>query len=52
MTSKWETEDSRILKFMNISPKKKLQWLYEINRFLTNFSSGKINKIRQKLREF
>ncbi|MCX5699791.1 MAG: hypothetical protein NTX01_08895 [Candidatus Omnitrophica bacterium] len=51
MTSKWETEDERALRFMSIPVKKKLTWLYEMNKFLNNFSSGKTRKIRQNLRE-
>lgn len=50
MIFKWETEDERIFRFMKISVKKKLEWLYEINEFLNKFSSKKIKKIRQKLK--
>ena len=52
MIFKWETEDERILRFMGIPIKKKLEWLYEINKFLNKFSSAKVRKIRQKLRDF
>ena len=51
MIFKWETEDERMLKFMSFPAKKKLAWLYEINKFLNKFSSQKTRKIRQKLRE-
>ncbi len=50
MIFKWETEDERILRFMRIPVKRKLEWLYEMNKFLNKFSSEKIRKIRQKLR--
>jgi len=52
MIYKWETKDERILRFMNIPAIKKLEWLYEMNKFLNKFSSEKIKKIRRKLRAF
>lgn len=52
MIFKWETEDERALRFMSIPVKKKLECLYEMNKFLNKFSSVKIRKIRQKLREY
>lgn len=51
MIFKWETEDERIFRFMSIPVKKKLAWLYEINKFLIKFSSGKTREIRRKLRK-
>lgn len=51
MIFKWETEDERMFRFMGIPIKKKLAWLYEINKFLIKFSSGKTGEIRQKLRK-
>lgn len=46
MIFKWETEEERLLKFMRIPAKKKLEWLYEMNKFTHKFSSK-----RQKLRK-
>lgn len=51
MIFNWETEEERLLKFMRISPKKKLEWLYQMNRFMLKFSSKRQRAIRQKLRE-
>lgn len=31
---KWETEEGRLLKFMRIPPKKKMEWLREMNEFI------------------
>lgn len=52
MVYKWETEDERALRFMKIPVKKKLEWLYEMNKFLDKFSSAKIRRIRRKLKEY
>mgnify|MGYP003395194247 CR=1 FL=1 len=52
MIFKWETEDERVIRFMKITARKKLEWLYEINVFLNKFSSEKIKKIRRKLKAF
>jgi len=52
MIFKWETEDERILRFMNIPVTKKLEWLYEMNKFLNKFSSERTKKIRRKLKVF
>lgn len=51
MIFKWETNKERLLRFMKISPQKKLERLSQINKFLIKFSSKKINKIRHKVRE-
>lgn len=51
MIFKWESEEERLLKFMRIPPKKKLEWLFQMNRFLHRFSSKKQERIRQKLRK-
>jgi hypothetical protein len=34
MICKWESREERLLRFMKISPKKKLEWLLEINEFI------------------
>jgi len=51
MIFRWENEEERLSKFMRISPKKKLEWLLQINEFLHKFSSKKKERIRQKLRK-
>jgi len=38
MISRWETEEEKLLRFMKIPAKKKLEWLYEINKFVSKFS--------------
>jgi len=50
MNFQWETEEERLLKFMKIPPKKKLEWLYQMNEFIHKFSSKRQEKIRQKIR--
>lgn len=51
MIFKWESDEERLLRFMKISPKKKLEWLRQMNDFLARCSSKRQIKIRQKLRE-
>jgi hypothetical protein len=51
MIFKWETEKERLLRFMRIPPKKKLEWLYEMNKFMSQFFSKHQGKIRQRLRK-
>jgi len=51
MISKWESEEERILRFMKISPSKKLEWLYQMNKFMSKFLSKRQKIIQQKLRE-
>lgn len=51
MILKWESEEERLLRFMKIPPKKKLEWLRQMNDFLAQHSSKRQKKIRQKLRE-
>jgi len=50
MIFKWETEDERILRFRRIPVRRKLEWLYGMNKFLDKFSSVKVKKIRRKLK--
>jgi len=50
MIFKWETEEERLRRFMRIPARKKLEWLYEMNKFMQQFSSMQQGKIRQKLR--
>jgi hypothetical protein len=51
MTFRWETEDERLLRSMKIPPKKKLEWLREIQEFMEKSSSKRTMRIRKKLRE-
>lgn len=51
MIFKWETEEERLLRFMKIPAKKKLEWLYEMNKFTHKFSSNQQEELRQKLRK-
>ncbi len=51
MTFEWESEEERLLRFMRIPPKKKLEWLYQINEFINKYSSKQSRVIRRKLRE-
>jgi hypothetical protein len=51
MTFRWETEDERLLRSMKIPPKKKLEWLREMQEFMEKCSTKRTMRIRKKLRE-
>ena len=51
MIFEWESEEERLLRFMKISPKKKLEWLREMNEFLAQATSKRRIALRKKLRE-
>ncbi|MFH0790920.1 MAG: hypothetical protein V2A64_04735 [Candidatus Omnitrophota bacterium] len=51
MTLKCETEEERLARFIKISPKKKLEWLRQMNEFIIKFSSKRDRLIRWKLRK-
>jgi len=51
MIFKWETEKERLSKFMQISPKKKLEWLRQMHEFIVKSSSKRNKQIRRKLRD-
>ncbi len=51
MIDKWESEEDKLKRYMKIPPKRKLEWLYEMNRFVNECSSPKTKAIRQKLRQ-
>ena len=51
MIFEWESEKERLLKFMKIPPKKKLEWLRQMNEFIVKYSSKEANLVRQKLRD-
>ena len=51
MMFQWETENERLLRFMKIPPKKKLEWLRQMNEFIAKASSKRDKVLRRKLRE-
>ena len=51
MRFEWETKQERLLRYMQISPKEKLEWLHEMNNWSDKASSKKTMKIRQQLRQ-
>jgi hypothetical protein len=51
MIFKWESQDERLLRFMKIPPKKKLEWLRQMNEFRCRISTKRQRDIYQKLRE-
>ena len=51
MIFEWETEEERVLRFMKIPPKKKLEWLRQMNEFMVKCSSKRSRLIRWKLRK-
>jgi len=51
MIFEWETEEERLLRFMQIPPKKKLEWLRQMHEFMVKCSSKRTKMIRWKLRE-
>ncbi len=50
MTFKWESEEERLLRFMGIPAKKKLEWLRQMSEFIVKCSSKRSKLIRWKLR--
>jgi hypothetical protein len=51
MSFEWETEEQRLLRFMKIPAKKKLEWLRQIHEFTVKSSSKRTMRIRWKLRD-
>lgn len=51
MIFKWETEKEKLLKYMRMPAKKKMELLNELHKFTFKFSSKNTRKLRQKLRE-
>lgn len=47
----WESMEERLLRFMKISPKKKLEWFRQMNEFNAKFLLKKTQKIQQRLRD-
>ena len=50
MNFEWESEKERIARYMKISPKKKLEWLEQMRKFMLKFSSKQRRKIFSTLR--
>jgi hypothetical protein len=47
----WESKEERLLKQIRISPRKKLEWLWEMNEFNSRYLTIKTKAIRKGLRE-
>ena len=44
MIDRWESEKEKLLRYMKIPPKKKMEWLMEMHLFMRKYySSNKIN---------
>lgn len=50
MIFKWESQEERLLKSMNISPKRKMEWLRQMNELSRKVSTKKRMDIRRQLR--
>ena len=50
MIFEWETEEQRLLKYMRIPAKKKLQWRKTFQDFQRKHLSSKSKRIRQALK--
>ncbi len=51
MIFEWETGKERLLKFIKISPQKKMEWLRQMNEFILKSSTKRAKLIRWKLRK-
>ena len=49
MSPEWETTREKLQRSMKISGKKKLEWLYQMNRLAVLHLPAKTRKIRLKL---
>lgn len=50
MIYQWESLRERLLRFMRISPKKKMEWLREMQEFTLQASDKRTRAIRLQLR--
>ena len=48
---RWESEQEKLLRYMRISPKTKMEWLRQMNEFFLKASTKKVREMRKKLRE-
>ena len=44
----WETQEERLLRFMKISPKEKLEWLHEASKFIAKLPFTRDRYIDEK----
>lgn len=51
MDLKWESQEEKLRYYMSISPKKKLEWLRQMQIFLAKAMTKKQRHIYHKLRE-
>ena len=51
MIFKWESEEERLLKYMRVAPKKKLEWLAQMHSFLCKALTKKQRYVYRRLRE-
>ncbi len=51
MIFKWENQEDKLVKFMKISPKKKLEWLFQMHELIRKSYTKKQKAIYWKLRE-
>lgn len=51
MIFEWETHDQRLRRFMKISPQKKLEWLWQMQKLRQMTSTKRLKAIRRRLRE-
>jgi hypothetical protein len=47
----WESDEERLARFMKIPAKKKLEWLWQMNKFTRKFLPKRQRKIWLKLRQ-
>ena len=52
MIFRWESENERLLRFMKITPKKKLEWLRQMNEFIAKYSPKRSKAIKERIRRF
>jgi len=46
----WDTDEEKLLRYIKISPKMKLEWLQEMHSFLLTIATPKRRKMFWKLR--
>lgn len=51
MDMKWENQKDRLRYYMSIPPKKKLEWLRQVQKFLSSVSSENQKIFLRKLRK-
>lgn len=51
MNGKWESKEERLLRYMRMPPKQKLEWLRQWHEFIVKCSSKRDLRLRWKLRK-